>query len=418
MAKYSTGAIILHWLIALALAFQIALGFAMPPDASGFALFQLHKSVGIAILALTLVRLGWRLAHPPPPSLETGLTGLLAKAVHVGLYAFMVLAPLTGWAVASTSELRIPTILFGLVELPHLPLSGAYGAAAEQSHELLAWIGIALFALHVAGALRHQFLLRHALIERISPGARPITGLLLGAGVMVLGGATYLGIESPASIPAESRDSLAPPESPDAILPAEEALPVSDDADDPSADPVQEDEAQTTTAPTEAGPIPHWTIQPGGRLAFSVANAGATINGSFARWEGTIAMDPDRPETASIAISVDLASASLGDATQDSMLHGTEFFDAANFAHAHFRASSARATGPGSYTARGTLELKGTSRPQSITFNLAGSGLSRRVEGSATISRADFAIGTGPSGADLASEVTVRFSFDAEGRVP
>src|SRR3990170_364530 len=101
-ARYSTGAILLHWLIALALAFQLALGFSMPKDERGFALFQLHKSVGITILLLTLARLAWRVTHRPPPAVEGGFNGFLAKAVHTLIYVFMVGMPLTGWAVVST----------------------------------------------------------------------------------------------------------------------------------------------------------------------------------------------------------------------------------------------------------------------------------------------------------------------------
>ena len=98
--RYSSGAILLHWTIALALAFQLALGFAMPKNESGFALYQLHKSVGITILLLTLARLAWRLTHRPPPAVEGGFQGFLAKAVHTLLYVFMVGAPLAGWVVA------------------------------------------------------------------------------------------------------------------------------------------------------------------------------------------------------------------------------------------------------------------------------------------------------------------------------
>src|SRR5690606_36888612 len=73
--RYSSGAILLHWTIALALAFQLALGFAMPKNESGFALYQLHKSVGITILLLTLVRVACRLTHRPPPAVEGGFQG-------------------------------------------------------------------------------------------------------------------------------------------------------------------------------------------------------------------------------------------------------------------------------------------------------------------------------------------------------
>src|SRR6187200_249769 len=178
-ARYSTGAIILHWLIALTLAFQLALGFAMPHDERGFALFQLHKSLGVTIFLLSLARLAWRLTHRPPPAVERGFQGFLAKAVHTLLYAFMIGAPLTGWAMVSTDASRIPTLLYGTIPWPHLPLPGAINEAMEETHEVLAWIGLALIVLHVAGALRHQLLLRDGLLRRMAPaGSAWAAGLL------------------------------------------------------------------------------------------------------------------------------------------------------------------------------------------------------------------------------------------------
>src|SRR5688572_32623680 len=97
----------------------------MPKDQSGFALYQLHKSVGITILLLSLARLAWRLTHRPPTPVEGGFQGFLAKAVHTLLYAFIILMPLTGWAVVSTSRIEVPTLLFGVVPWPHLPISNA-----------------------------------------------------------------------------------------------------------------------------------------------------------------------------------------------------------------------------------------------------------------------------------------------------
>ena len=82
-ARYSTVAMGLHWLIALLMVFQVALGFAMPHAGPySFVPMQLHKSVGVTILVLTLIRLGWRLAHRPPDAVEAGWEGWLAKAVH------------------------------------------------------------------------------------------------------------------------------------------------------------------------------------------------------------------------------------------------------------------------------------------------------------------------------------------------
>src|SRR5688500_2571561 len=142
--RYGAGAILLHWAIALALAFQLALGFSMPKDERGFALFQLHKSVGITILVLTLARLAWRLTHRPPPAVEGGFQGFLAKTVHTLLYVFMIGQPLTGWAMVSTDPIAIPTVLYGTIPWPHLPLPAGLNEAMEQGHEILAWTGVAL----------------------------------------------------------------------------------------------------------------------------------------------------------------------------------------------------------------------------------------------------------------------------------
>jgi polyisoprenoid-binding protein YceI len=245
--------------------------------------------------------------------------------------------------------------------------------------------------------------------------------MALGAATIALGIGAFLSIGGSQTASGQGSEDEAPMqiETTEANIASGTASQPEEDAAEPETQAVDEAqaEAEAEQSPTgQAAPPPQWAIQPGGRLAFSVGNAGETIGGSFSRWSGTITMDTDRPETADIAITVDLTSASVGDASQDGMLRGAEFFDTSNFASATFRASSARRTGGNSYSARGTLDLKGQSRPQTITFRLTGSGLTRHVEGSATIARADFGIGTGSSGENLAPNVAVSFSFDAEAR--
>lgn len=153
-------------------------------------------------------------------------------------------------------------------------------------------------------------------------------------------------------------------------------------------------------------------------MGFSVGNGDSAIRGSFSDWSGAIKFDPDHPETADIRIDVKLASASLGDATQDDMLQGGDFFNSSANPTATWRSTSVRQTGPGRYSASGTLSLKGTSRPQAVTFRLAGEGLRRHVEGSASIDRTAFGIGSGDAAAGLASSVSLNFAFDATGKTP
>ena len=419
MQRYSAGAIALHWLLALALAFQLSLGFVIQPDAAGFALYQLHKSVGITILLLSFVRLGWRLAHRAPPPLEKGWENVLAQAVHVGFYLFMILAPLTGWALVSTAPIEVPTLLFGTIPWPHLPLPDAWYDGAEAAHTVLAWFGLALFVLHVAGALRHHLLLRDGLLRRMAPrGSAPLV-VGLAALVLLTGGGTLVLLDRGEQAGPQGEQAEAPAQIAlaDPELPPEEAGEAPDEAEADEAPEAEEEAEPEPEAAAEAGPPPIWAIQPGGRLAFSVGNGDSTIDGSFAEWSGAIRFDPDNPESAEISIDIDLASASVGDSTQDGMLRGAEFFAVASGPTATWRATSVRAQGGGRYLAQGTLSLKGASRAQAVNFTLTGEGLRRRVDGTATIDRNAFGIG-GSSATAVAPNVSLTFGFDAVGRQP
>ncbi|WP_253343822.1 YceI family protein [Sphingobium sp. OAS761] len=414
--RYSLSAIILHWAIAALLAFQIAVGWALEHlGARGFSLFQLHKSVGISILALTLLRIAIRYWKPRPPKSEKGWQAMLASTVHFGLYLFMIGAPLTGWALVSTAKVKVPTLIFGVLPLPHLPLPAGAHDLAQGSHGLLAWIGIALFLLHVAGALRHHLLIGDGLIWRMVPARSPILLALLPALVLaafVLGRAI---LPAPASTPASAEvASPAPANQSDAAAdPANGTEAAAVNAAEPTAAanavaPPQQDEA---AAP--AGPPPAWTVQPGGRIGFSIGSDGERIGGTFAKWTARIAMDPDHPESAAIQVVIDMASASVGDAYKDGMLPGEEFFATAAHPTATFTATGAESTGPGRYRARGTLALKGVTKAQTIRFTLSGSGSTRKVSGSATVTRGAFGVGNGDSSGGLAPDVAVDFAFTA-----
>jgi polyisoprenoid-binding protein YceI len=206
---------------------------------------------------------------------------------------------------------------------------------------------------------------------------------------------------------------------PNPALDAGEVEEAAKEAAEEAEEQAEEEAEAAEDAAEDAGPPPSWTIQPGGRLGFSVTYGSDSYRGSFSDWSGTIRFDPDHPENApDIRISVPLASASMGDATQDSMLQGGDFFASSANPTATFRSTSVRQTGPGRYTAQGTLSLRGASRPQSLSFTLSGEGLRRRVEGNGTINRTAFGVGTGDSAEGLGTSVTLNFAFDAVGRAP
>lgn len=179
-ARFGWIAMGFHWLMAAVILFTFGLGLYMTSLEVGgeqFELFQLHKSLGVTILLLAVLRVLWRLANPVPP-LPGDMAGWerwLAHFSHYGLYVLMFLVPVIGWCVVSVSPLGLPTFLYNQVEWPHIPfLAGienkeaAEGLFAE-AHEIMAWLLIFLFVLHVAGALKHHFISRDDTLRRMLP---------------------------------------------------------------------------------------------------------------------------------------------------------------------------------------------------------------------------------------------------------
>jgi cytochrome b561 len=178
--SYTRTAKTLHWLIALAIIFMLALGWCMdlfPKGEPRFFALQLHKSIGITILLLSLVRLGWRLRHkaPPWPSGMKNWEKRTAVSVHWFLYFLMIGMPLSGWALVSASPRNIPTILYGILPWPNLPFLSTLDNKAEVSHffgdvhGFTAYVLAALVAGHAAAALKHHFISRDDILLRMMP---------------------------------------------------------------------------------------------------------------------------------------------------------------------------------------------------------------------------------------------------------
>lgn len=168
----------LHWLIALSILTMIYLGFTMV-DEEKFNLYQLHKSLGITILVLSLARLAWRFIDPPPPLPEAmpRWEKLAAHLNHWIFYALMIGMPLLGWAIVSASPNSdfIATKIWGWFQLPLLPVlptlpnREALSDQLGELHETAAWIFLALIALHVGAALKHQFWDRDRVLHAMVP---------------------------------------------------------------------------------------------------------------------------------------------------------------------------------------------------------------------------------------------------------
>lgn len=428
-ARYSLGAIILHWLIAAALAFQVVFAQSLegPRGPDLFARFQLHKSVGITILLLSVARLGWRMiADRPAPAAGPRWAMRLSGLVHLGFYGVMIGAPLTGWILVSTSSIKVDTLLFGTVPWPHLPLPQWLGDPAEELHEILPKLGIALFVLHVAGALRHQFLLGTPLLARMLPGGRGKAIGALALAVAIMLGAMALGkiVDPKAAKPPPApvatnapgvSETLAGDTDPSSMAPPATAP----DDNSTDADTITGPSAQAEAeAEAEAEPDTKprsWTVAPGGRLGFTAQWNGEPVTGSFGRWSAKILFSPKALEASAVEVSIDLASVDTGDSQRDGTLTESDFFDTSRFAKASYRATSFRALGKDRYRANGTLSLRGTSKPVPLSFTLTIDGKRARARGTARIDRTSFGVGQGDyaSTAEIAGPVAISFDFSA-----
>jgi len=202
--RYTNVAIILHWAIALLILFNLVTGLFH--DFVPRAVFAFHISSGVTILILTIIRIGWRLTHKPPPYLPMAAwEKWLAKIVHFLLYCAMLVSPLTGWAMISAHSNKPPaaaamadtapqpgpprprrTMIWGLFPLPKLapivriadqPDGEAKIKEAhelfEERHEIAGLAFLALLILHLSGALKHQLIDRQRELGRMGIGRAP-----------------------------------------------------------------------------------------------------------------------------------------------------------------------------------------------------------------------------------------------------
>ena len=167
--RYSGAAVALHWIAAAFIIVQVWLGLSfadMPKGPARMNLFAWHKTVGVAILLLAIVRLAVRLKNPPPPFPAEFPKWQRAAAVwsHRAFYFLIIALPLTGlMLVAEHATNGLTDLQFGL-KFPVLPIP-----AVGETHVLLAWAMIALWVLHVAAALKQQFFDKTVVADRMPP---------------------------------------------------------------------------------------------------------------------------------------------------------------------------------------------------------------------------------------------------------
>lgn len=161
---------LLHWLVAGGIAFMFMHGFDMmrTPEAERLPQLNLHRSVGVTVFVLVLVRIWWRMRHPPPQIPMPPVQAWIAHMVHLLIYALLVvngIAGCVGWIASGD-----PIVFFGV------PLAGGRTPSPQLNH-LCILVGlttaralIVAIALHVIGVLKHELFDRDEVLERMVPG--------------------------------------------------------------------------------------------------------------------------------------------------------------------------------------------------------------------------------------------------------
>lgn len=176
--QWSSVSKLLHWLIAVLIVVLCIVGWTMkslPPSPTKVQVYLLHKSTGITVLALVLLRIVWRLYAGRPDDLPMPRwQQRAAELTHAALYAVMVAIPLSGWLFNSAAN--FPLRWYGLLPIPALVgPDPALKAWAQTAHLMLFWTIAVLFAAHVAGALVHHYIERDATLRRMGFAPKPST---------------------------------------------------------------------------------------------------------------------------------------------------------------------------------------------------------------------------------------------------
>lgn len=379
MTVYSPVARWLHWLIAALIALQFVLArLGEWADADGYKLRELallanHKSVGMTVLMLAVVRLGWRLLSrvPAAPAAMPAWQQRAASSAHWGLYLLLFALPVSGWLMSSASAYSVSW--FNLWVWPDLVQPDkTLVPMFKDFHE---WAGKLLFVLaliHIAAALKHALLDRDGVLARMS--SRPAIAVAL---LLFAGGLWALTPAAPETGTVQVDTPLVDPPSVDAPL-----------VDPPLVD-VPAAAAVGPSAASDA--LPLWVIdEENSFIRFSAEQAGAPFTGEWTHWTAEVAFDETRVADSVARVTIYTDAVASGDDERDDTIRGPEFFDADNFQAALYEADRFEQR-DGQWVAEGTLTIKNLTLPVALTFTLTDGVLT----GSAEIDRLVFNVGTG-----------------------
>jgi cytochrome b561 len=171
--RYGAVAQALHWIVAALVVTQFVLAWqadGLPLGLHKLALLARHKSFGMTVLMLAIVRLLWRLMHAPPPLPDamSRLEKLAAQATHIAFYVLLFAMPLSGWLMSSAKNYSVSW--FGLFTWPNLIGKSAPAFdTLREVHDALSWALAGILVLHIMAALKHHFWNKDDVLLRMLP---------------------------------------------------------------------------------------------------------------------------------------------------------------------------------------------------------------------------------------------------------
>ncbi|MDA0707389.1 MAG: cytochrome b/b6 domain-containing protein [Proteobacteria bacterium] len=365
--RYHSFSQFLHWAIAGLIVLQFILANLVEGAAdSGSALRELallanHKSVGITVLALVIVRLMWRVKKPPPalPATMDQWQILASHISHWALYGLIILIPVSGWLMSSASAYSVSW--FNLFQLPDFvaPDPGLK-ELLKETHELLGKLLFVVAVVHILAAFKHQLIDKDGVMARMSaPLWVGVFALIIAGGTWSLGGA---GGDSTVTVAISTTTATA--------------------SEDAGAAVISE--------------LPVWQIDyQSSYIRFTGDQAGADFDGVWQSWSAEMRFDGDNLGSSSFDVTIRTADVETQDDDRDTTLADPEWFDVTKFPEAYYRASKFAELPDGNYAAHGQLLIKGMAAPATLTFTLESNGAQRVLVGSADLLRLDHGVGTG-----------------------
>ncbi|WP_164661232.1 cytochrome b/b6 domain-containing protein [Tropicibacter sp. Alg240-R139] len=381
-----------HWLTALLILTALPLGMladnlaeavidpSIPSTDTEVAraalFFSLHKTVGVTVFFVALLRILWALTQPKPGLLNADhkAEALAAETVHWLLYGSLVFVPLTGWIHHAATTGFAPIWWPFSQNLPFVPKDAAVAEFFAGLHWVLQWVLIAALALHIAGAVKHHVIDRDMTLRRMLPG---------------------------------SADLPQPPQQKHSLLPLLCALVLWGVALSWGAmrGSYAHHEATTEAAMLDAVQS-DWQVTEG-TLAITVQQFGSPVSGAFSDWTAAITFDePAAPGPAgSVDVTISIGSLTLGSVTDQAM--GADFFNVEAFPTATFKGEITKSeTG---YEATGPLTIRDQSVPITLPFALNVRDDTASMTGKLQLNRLEFAVG-----AHMPDEGSLGFGVDVD----